>query len=124
MTEDKTIPEENIAGEQIAKVKGMLGKNKAAALGLAVLLVTGTLLGGCSGTEQETAGSQWEVVEDEDDDDDDANTFHRGGFYGAGYFLRSGRPMIDFDGKVKWSKPKSKFKSGGYGAIRGGSAVS
>ncbi|MDA8235157.1 MAG: hypothetical protein M0Z31_10225 [Clostridia bacterium] len=126
MTEDnKAIQDQDNreTGEEAARVKGLLGKNKAAALGLAVLLATGTLLTGCGGPERESAGAQWEVVEDEEEDEE-ANTFYHGGYFAAGYFLRSGRPVIDLDGKVKWSKPKGKYKSGGYGAIRGGSAIS
>lgn len=112
--------------EPASKVKGLLQTNKAAALGLAVLLATGTILGGCGAPANQSGTAGWEIVEDEDDEEDQAGgagTYYHGG-YGGGYYRYSGRPKFESGGKVTWSKPSDKFKSGGYGFIRGGGAAS
>lgn len=99
-------------------VKELLTKNKAAALGCAVVLATG-LLSGCTSTDGSGDTAQWEVY---DEDVADDNYRYYGGY--GGYFFRSGRPSFDSKGTARWSQPSGTNKSGGYGIMRGGSAVS
>lgn len=73
--EDKNngfLPEE----EKAEKVKKLLNKSKAAALGLAVMLTLSTGLSGCS--------NKYNNEEDEDD------SYYTGGRYYGGYFYSSG----------------------------------
>lgn len=100
-------------------VEKMLKRNRAAALGCAIVLATG-LLGGCTDAGSAGDTAQWQVYE-EDDDDDDYRYY--GGSHG-GYYIRSGHPIFNTQGQPRWSKPSGTYKSGGYGIIRGGSAVS
>lgn len=113
--------------EQTTRVKGLLSTNKAAALGLAVLFATGTILSGCGGSPANQPGTAgWESVEEEDDEENQSGgntSYYYGGYGGGGYFRYSGLPMFGPGGKVNWSKPSDTFKSGGYGFIRGGSAA-
>lgn len=99
-------------------IKDLLNKNKAAALGCAVVLATG-LLSGCASTDQTGDTAQWQVYEEEDLEDD---YYYYGGH--GGYYIRSGRPFFDSKGTARWSQPSGTNKSGSYGIMRGGSAVS
>ncbi len=109
--------------EQVGRIRSLLVQNKAAALGLAVLLATGSVLSGCGAQEKDLATAGWEVQEEETQQDANAGN-NNNYFSGGGYFLRTGRPLFSSPGKVSWSKPFSTYTAGGYGAIHGGSAVS
>ena len=122
---EKNKPSRESTAEQTSMIKGLLPTNKAAALGLAVLLATGTMLTGCGSPANQAGTAGWEVVGKEDEEENQANgngNFYYGG-YGLAYYMLSGRPRFNPGGKVSWSKPSDTFKSGGYGFIRGGGAA-
>ena len=105
------MTEEN---KEINKIRELVKKNKAAALGLAVVFATSTMLTGCGSKPAKNPNSILVEKNDEKEDEDD-NTYVGGGGYG--YYYYSGRPIITGN-KTFWSKsPASK----GYGGIRGGS---
>ncbi|MFZ3172121.1 MAG: hypothetical protein WA118_09085 [Carboxydocellales bacterium] len=122
---EENKPSRESAAEQTSMIKGLLPTNKAAALGLAVLFATSTMLTGCGSPVDKAGTAGWEVVDEKEAQENQANgngNFYYGG-YGLAYFMLSGRPRFNPGGKVSWSKPSDTFKSGGYGIIRGGGAA-
>ncbi len=89
--------------DKIKKVRDLAGKNKAAALGLAVFLTLSTTLTGCGGYNEE---------EDEDD-----SYYGGGGYHGGSYFFYSGGSYR----QSSWGKSKGSFSGGGRSTYRGGS---
>ena len=116
--------DENSAGT----IGELLKKSRAAALGLAVILATGSPFVNCSKVDK--PGDRLSLIEGLEDDDDDGYDFigdtdGGGGIArrGHGYYFLHGAPrMLAGHGLVWGSKPSSAFHGRGYAVMRGGSA--
>lgn len=87
--------------DEFSRVKELLGVNKAAALGLAVVLTVSTTLTGCT--------SDWN--DDQDEEDDSYYTS------GSGHYFYPGGSF----GGSSWSKSVSGISSSKYTSTRAGS---
>lgn len=112
--EDYNVQENNIdRPAQIERVRNLVKKNRAAALGLAVLLTVSTTLTGCGCSQRD------------DDDDDSYYGSGGGGYHGGGYYFSRGSTYR----QGSWSKAPG-FTGGGtsgysgksYSSLHGGSA--
>jgi hypothetical protein len=119
-------------GEKTTEKLGeLLKKNRAAALGLAVMIATGAFFLGCSKASK--PGDRESLVDGIEDDDgydfvgdsdgdggDSSQTSRR-----AGYYHFAGAPMMMAGNRLMWgSKPHSPSARSGYAISRGGRAGS
>lgn len=100
--ENNSLQEDSV-NDPVDQVKKLAGKNRAAALGLAVFLALSTSLTGCG-------------VHNEEEEEDDS--YYYGGGGGGGYYYRGGGSFIH----GSWSKPTTSTGGKiGYSSPRGGS---
>jgi hypothetical protein len=110
---------------------------RSAALALAVLMVTNAALIGCEASPKvmraNTSLSQ--AIEQDADEDYPDDLLVGGG--GTGYYLYTGRPMIDSSSTghvgttygthifvTRWGGTPNNYSRGGYAVVRGGSFAS
>jgi hypothetical protein len=124
--------------EESSLIKDLLSKGKkAAALGMAAVLVTCMSSPGCAPRKPKpTTGPDAQMIraiEDRRDDDQQlaSNPSTSSGrayvgsfiwFHGYGYYENAGRPVMGKNG-ANWSSPSSTSGGKGYAIIRGGSAA-
>ena len=99
-------------------IRELVKKNKASALGLAVLFAMGTMTTGCNKFSSQKPSTAVVMEKDNEAEDEDANTYVGGG--GHGYFFYGGRPVFT-GGKAYWGNPSTTVHKGGYSFTRGGS---
>ena len=111
----------------VKKVKSLVKRNRAAALGLAVFFATSTTLIGCAHKTAEKNPNSALVEEQEEEEED----VYIGGSSGSGgYYYRSGTPLSGTNGIFSWGNSSNNSTWGdssttksfsGYSASRGGS---
>jgi hypothetical protein len=108
--------------KELFDVKKVIQRNKAAALGLAVLLATSNvILTGCETRQLNPASNSMYMQKLKEKEKNEWDTDFIGGG-GDGYYRYSGKPNVS-DGHVSsWGTGPGHYFVGGYGVIRGGSA--
>jgi hypothetical protein len=104
--------------EEVSAVLRLLRKNRAAAMGLAVLFLTGALSGGCGLLIPPPNPNTVVIQKALEDEEDDKDPYISGGSHG---YFHVGSVQTMSGGRTVWGSSPATHVSGGYAIIRGGS---
>jgi len=109
---------DRFAEEEVSVVLRLLKKNRAAAMGMAVLFLTGALSGGCGLLVPPPNASTAVIQRALEDEEDEKDPYISGGSHS--YFHSVGHPVMS-GGHVMWGSAPVTRHVGGYAVVRGGS---